>query len=67
MKTYSLADGTTIVKIRKARKRYLCPAVWAHDPAINPGEEYARIKITPGMGRGWGEEITMHIDCLEPA
>ena len=61
-----LSDSATIVKIRKARKSYRCPAVWAHDPTIRPGELYARVKLTPGMGCGWREE-TIHVDCLDPA
>lgn len=62
---YPLSDGTSIRIIRKARKTYHCPAVWAHDPKILPGELYARIKLTPGMGRGW-RELTLHIGCLDP-
>lgn len=66
MKHHPLSDSTSIRQIRKARKTYRCPAVWAHDPTIRPGELYARVKLTPGMGCGWREE-TFHVDCLDPA
>jgi hypothetical protein len=66
MKTYTLADSAQFVVIRKARKEYHCIAEWAHDRTIRAGEQYARIKITPGMGSGWSEE-TVHVDCLDPA
>lgn len=63
---YPLSDGASIVRIRKALKEYRCPAVWAHDPTIRRGELYARVKLTPGMGRGW-HELTLHIECVDPS
>jgi hypothetical protein len=66
IKRYTLADGVSIVSIRKARKEYTCPAVWAHDPKIRRGELYARVKVTPGMGAGW-RDFALHVECAEPA
>jgi len=66
IKSYTLADPSTFVILRKARKEHLCPAEWAHDPKIRRGEFYARVKVTPGMGRGWAE-FSYHIDCIDPA
>jgi len=64
---YPLSDGSSIVKVRKARKQYRCQASdRAHDKTIQKGELYARIKLTPGMGHGW-RELTLHIDCVDPA
>lgn len=62
---YPLSDGTSIVVVRKARKEYRCQSEpWAHDPMIRPGDLYARVKLTPGMGSGW-RELTMHLECAE--
>lgn len=64
---YPLSDGASIVQIRKARKDYPCQcSPWAHDTTIRRGELYARVKLTPGMGRGW-RELTLHIECVEPS
>ena len=53
------------VKVRKARKEYLCISEWAHDPKIRKGEEYARYKLPPEAPGDQWIEYTLHAECAE--
>lgn len=49
---------TRFVKVRKARKTYICfnNGTFAHDPTIRPGDTYARVETPPSSGKGsWGK------------